>query len=158
MKKIFILSTLILCINSYADPDNPTEEDAIAIVEYTAAELEKNAKQTLEDILLGKDQYWPRKDRDFYVFVLTEDVQVIASPITRFVGSPLKDVTDFNGKKYRDETVSEALKNQDGWVSLSIRTKGLIKTKKTFFKLTHAPDGEKLVVCCDIFSERGENE
>lgn len=150
MKKLFFLLVFVFSEITYADPANPTEQDAVAMVEKTVAKLEENTKGTLKEIFLGKEPYWPRKDRQFYVFVMDEHSTVIACPILRFMGKNYKSAKDENGKVYRNETVQKALKDKKGWTGYSIRSRGKIKKRKTYFKLFKDSRDNSFIVCCDI--------
>lgn len=140
----------VFSVTVFADPANPTEEDAVAMVETTVGNLENDAQKTLKAILHGEDKYWPYRVRQFYVFVLDESATVIACPMLRFVGKNYKEIKDVEGKTYRYQTVTNALKNKEGWITFSTRSRGKIKKRKTYFKLFKDDKGNNYIVCCDI--------
>lgn len=157
MKYFAFLITLVLGITVLADPANPIDDDAVGIVENAVAEIENDTKQTLEDIFFGKEAYWPRQDRLFYVFVLDENVKVVSCPILRFNGNILKENKDADNREYRDLTVKKALSEKEGWFKFSIFERGKKIQKKTFFKLVEGNDKKKYIVCCDI-KDKGDNQ
>lgn len=155
MKKIslliFAFSVIIPASLFSAEPFVPTEDDAVAIVESTAAEIEEDTPAAVNGICRGDEAYWSRENRDFFVFVLNEDIRVMACPLRMYLGRVYKGIKDAEGKEFRDEAVKNALKNKEGgWVEFSsLGANGVIR-KKTYYKLVKGSDSRNYIVCCDI--------
>lgn len=155
---IMPLLLLVLSLNTFADPANPTDAAAVNIVENTASNIETDMPKTLKKINQGDIEYWPRKDKLFFVFVLNENIQIIACPILRYYGKNYEWIKDEEGKFFRKNTVAQALKDEKGWLTFTIRSKGALKKKKTFFKLVKGSDDKNYIVCCDIDFKEAEGE
>lgn len=158
MKKLILLMILGSSINTFADPAHPTEDDAVAIVENTVADLESDVNQTLKNIFNGNEKYWNRKNPDFLVFVMDENATIIFHPKKRMITRNCKNLKDINGKTFRADAVAVALKDVKGWVSFESKmpkTKGgNTVTEKTYCQLFKDEDGKKYIVCCDIKVEQ----
>ncbi|MGZ8289630.1 MAG: cache domain-containing protein [Telluria sp.] len=114
----------------------PTEKDAIAMVERGVALVKAK----------GKDEMMKRinaKDPDFVQGSLYIDMRdlksgiVLAHPINpSIVGKDLTDVPDASGKKYRREIIELAAKSNKGWVDYQYKnpTSGKIEPKTTYIQ------------------------
>jgi single cache domain-containing protein len=149
MKLLTLFLLLMLCASIFAGVE-ATDDNAVTMVENTATNLENDIKKTIKEIFSGNEQYWPRKDRQFYVFIMDEHARVIVCPQLRFIGRSYKGMKDARGKKFRDETIENAFKKNKGWMNFSIRSRGKIKAKKTYFQFVKGSDGKNYIVCCDM--------
>lgn len=112
----------------------PTEKDAIAMVEKGAAYLKAHGKEEL----LRKVS---NKDPDYLQGTLYIDVRDLASGIVlahpvnaSIVGKDLTDMPDASGKKYRREIIELAAKKGHGWVDYQYKNPatGKIEPKTTY--------------------------
>ncbi|WP_442881964.1 cache domain-containing protein [Duganella sp. S19_KUP01_CR8] len=112
----------------------PTEKDAVAIVEKSAAFLKAHGKDELIKKVAAKDP-------DFVQGSLYVDLRdlnsgiVLAHPFNpSIVGKDLTDVPDASGKKYRREIIDLAAKKGHGWVDYQYKNpgSGKIEPKTTY--------------------------
>ncbi len=112
----------------------PTEKDAIAIVEKSAAFLKAHGKDELIRKVAAKDP-------DFVQGSLYVDLRdlnsgiVLAHPFNpSIVGKDLTDVPDASGKKYRRQIIELAASKGHGWVDYQYKNpgSGKIEPKTTY--------------------------
>lgn len=149
MKPLTLFLVLMLATSIFAGIE-ATDDDAVTMVKNTAADLKNDIKKTIKEIFAGDEKYWPRKDRQFYIFIMDENARVLACPQLRFIGRSYKGLKDAKGKKFRDKTIENAFKNNKGWVNFSIRSRGKIKAKKTYYQFVKGSDNKNYIVCCDM--------
>lgn len=115
----------------------PTEKDAIAMVERGVALVKSKGKEEMIKKINAKDP-------DFVQGSLYIDMRdaktgiVLAHPINQsIVGKDLTDVPDATGKKYRREIIELAAKSNKGWVDYHYKnpTSGKIEPKTTYIQL-----------------------
>ena len=119
--------------NAGAAPE-PTEKDAIAMVERGAALIKAKGKQAMIQKINAKDPEYVQGSlyidiRDLYTGI------VLAHPINpSIVGKDLTDVPDATGKKYRREIIELGQSKGKGWVDYLYRnpTTGKIEPKSTY--------------------------
>lgn len=133
MKRILSAPLIVLAMAA-ANASEPTEKDAIAMVEKGAAYIKQH----------GKDKFMEKitaKDPDFIQGALYVDIRdlatgiVLAHPVNpTIVGKDLTDVPDASGKKYRREIIELAAKKGKGWVDYMYKnpTTGKIEPKTTY--------------------------
>jgi len=131
---IAIAALSLACASVAVFAAEPTQKDAIAMVDRGAALIKAK----------GKDEMIKRinaKDPDFVQGELYVDLRdlktgmVLAHPYNpSLVGKDLIDVPDANGKKYRREIVELAASKGKGWVDYQYKnpTTGKIEPKTTY--------------------------
>ena len=132
-----LISAAALCLAfsaAAATAAEPTDKDAIAMVDKGAALFKSK----------GKDELLKRisaKDPEFLQGALYVDVRdlksgiVLAHPVNAsIVGKDLTDVPDASGKKYRREIIELAAAKGKGWVDYQYKnpTTGKIEPKTTY--------------------------
>ena len=145
-------------MNSYGiighSDDNISADMCITLVENTCADIATDAQGTFSKI---NQELAPYKDKNFpalYVFVYDTAVNMIAhadNPL--LVGKSFRGKPDVAGHLFRDEIVSKAQSQGDGWVDY-IYTKtgeGGLYYKTTYFQLIYGSDAKPYVVCAGRF-------
>jgi cytochrome c len=132
--KTILTSTLLCCAMAAAGAAEPTEKDAIALTEKSAAFLKAHGKDELTKRINAKDP-------DFVQGTLYVDLRdlhsgvVLAHPFNpAIVGKDLIDVPDASGKKYRREIIDLAQAKGKGWVDYQYKNpaSGKIEPKTTY--------------------------
>jgi polar amino acid transport system substrate-binding protein len=126
-----------------------TQEQVTALIDLTAAAVEKDAPVTLAAINAGEAPYVDPSDPDLYAFVYDTGVTLVATPDDAVRGENMHGRTDAAGKPFRDEIVAVALEDGSGSVSYLYTEPdqaGLF-VKSTSFRLATGSDGEQYVVC-----------
>jgi len=135
MKRILTVSLLFL-ITAAAHASEPTEKDAIAMVEKGAAFIKQHGKDKFIEKVSAKDPEFIQGA----LYVDIRDLQsgiVLAHPVNpTIVGKDLTDVPDASGKKYRREIIELAAKKGKGWVDYMYKnpTTGKIEPKTTYIQ------------------------
>ncbi len=135
MKRILIAS-LIALATAGAHASEPTEKDAIAMVEKGAAYIKQHGKDKFIEKVAAKDPEFIQGA----LYVDIRDLQsgiVLAHPVNpTIVGKDLTDVPDASGKKYRREIIELAAKKGKGWVDYMYKnpTTGKIEPKTTYIQ------------------------
>lgn len=133
MKRILTAPLIVLAMAA-AHASEPTEKDAIAMVEKGAAYIKQHGKEKFIEKISAKDP-------DFIQGALYVDIRdlatgiVLAHPVNpTIVGKDLTDVPDASGKKYRREIIDLAAKKGKGWVDYMYKnpTTGKIEPKTTY--------------------------
>ena len=131
-----------------------SDEQVKALVNTTAAAIEKNATDAFRRISAGESPYRDPVNPALYAFVYDTNVTMVAhADNIRLVGVNYKGKTDVAGKPFREEIVAGALKNGTGWVDYiyinPVETGLYYKT--TYYRLTRGSDGNSYVVCSGNF-------
>jgi signal transduction histidine kinase len=135
MKRILTASLLFLAMAA-AQASEPTEKDAIAMVEKGAAFIKQHGKDKFIEKISAKDPEFIQGA----LYVDIRDLQsgiVLAHPVNpTIVGKDLTDVPDASGKKYRREIIELAAKKGKGWVDYMYKnpTTGKIEPKTTYIQ------------------------
>jgi cytochrome c len=135
MKRILTASLLFLAMAA-AQASEPTEKDAIAMVEKGAAFIKQHGKDKFIEKVSAKDPEFIQGA----LYVDIRDLQsgiVLAHPVNpTIVGKDLTDVPDASGKKYRREIIELAAKKGKGWVDYMYKnpTTGKIEPKTTYIQ------------------------
>ena len=110
----------------------PTEKDAVALVEKGADYLRRNG----QDEMIRKIN---TKDPDFYsgaLYLAMRDLNgiTIAHPTTALIGKNLVDVPDADGKLFRREMMAVAQGKGKGWVEYKFMNpaSGKVEPKNTY--------------------------
>ncbi|MDM8547281.1 cache domain-containing protein [Candidatus Venteria ishoeyi] len=133
--------------------DAPTmEAQAIALVDKAVLLIQDQGEAAFKRITAPEGGFF-FKDKSLYTFVYDENVVIRAHPYKpTLIGRSYKGKPDVRGNMFRDEIVSKALKNNDGWTEYHYQKPGKsgIHRKKVYGKLvTH--DGKKYIVCAGIY-------
>ncbi|HEY0589369.1 MAG TPA: cache domain-containing protein [Pseudoduganella sp.] len=135
MKRILTASLLFLAMAA-AHASEPTEKDAIAMVEKGAAYIKQHGKDKFIEKVSAKDPEFIQGA----LYVDIRDLQsgiVLAHPVNpTIVGKDLTDVPDASGKKYRREIIELAARKGKGWVDYMYKnpTTGKIEPKTTYIQ------------------------
>jgi signal transduction histidine kinase len=135
MKPLLTLAAaLILAAPTAQASTNPSEKDAIAMVEKGAAVIKKQGKAEMVRLINAKDPQFVQGELYIDMRDLHSGV-VLAHPINpSIVGKDLVDVPDPSGKKYRREIINLAQSKGKGWVDYHYKnpTTGKIEPKTTY--------------------------
>jgi cytochrome c len=118
---------------AWANPD-PSEKDAIALVEKGAAFMKAKGKDEMIKRLSTRESEFVQGSLYLYMRDLKSGV-LLAHPINpTIVGKDLKEVPDTNGKQYRLEIMALAKKQGKGWVDYTYKNpaNGMIEPKTTY--------------------------
>lgn len=135
MKQLITAAALSLAFAAgAAQATEPTEKDAIAMVERGAALIKAKGKDEMMKRIIAKDPDFVQGSlyidmRDLYTGI------VLAHPINpSIVGKDLTDVPDASGKKYRREIINLGQSKGKGWVDYQYKnpTSGKIEPKTTY--------------------------
>ncbi|KQZ42584.1 cache domain-containing protein [Duganella sp. Root1480D1] len=135
MKRI-LLAPLMFITMAAAHANEPTEKDAIAMVEKGAAFIKQHGKDKFIEKISAKDPEFIQGA----LYVDIRDLQsgiVLAHPVNpTIVGKDLTDVPDASGKKYRREIIELAARKGKGWVDYMYKnpTTGKIEPKTTYIQ------------------------
>ena len=135
MKRI-LTASLFLFATAAAHASEPTEKDAIAMVEKGAAYIKQHGKDKFIEKVSAKDPEFIQGA----LYVDIRDLQsgiVLAHPVNpTIVGKDLTDVPDASGKKYRREIIELAARKGKGWVDSMYKnpTTGKIEPKTTYIQ------------------------
>lgn len=135
MKRILIAPLVLLAMAS-AHASEPTEKDAIAMVEKGVAFIKQHGKDRFIEKISAKDPEFVQGP----LYVDIRDLQsgiVLAHPVNpTIVGKDLTDVPDASGKKYRREIIELAARKGKGWVDYMYKnpTTGKIEPKTTYIQ------------------------
>lgn len=136
--KMFATIAATLCLalvaGTAAASADPTEKDAVAIVEKGAAVMKSKGKDELMKRIMAKDPEFVQGSLYLYVRDAKSGV-LLAHPMNpALIGKDLTDVPDTNGKKYRREILELAAKQGKGWVDYTYKnpTSGKIEPKNTY--------------------------
>ena len=135
-----LVTAMSLCLAfaaTTAHAAEPTEKDAIAMVERGVEVVKTKGKEEMMKLINAKDPAFVQGS----LYIDMRDVKtgiVLAHPINQsIVGKDLTDVPDASGKKYRREIIELAAKSKKGWVDYQYKnpTSGKIEPKTTYIQL-----------------------
>jgi signal transduction histidine kinase len=127
-----------------------SDQAVMALVNTTAAALEKDAPDTLRRINDWEAPYRDPTNPGLYAFVYTTNMTIAAhADDILLVGVNCRGNTDVTGRPFHEEIVQGALKNGTGWVvhidMHPVSTNLYYKT--TYYRLTQGSDGLQYIVC-----------
>ncbi|WP_426165138.1 cache domain-containing protein [Pseudoduganella sp. R-34] len=134
--KHILLAPLLFLVMAAPQASEPTEKDAIAMVEKGAAFIKQHGKDKFIEKISAKDPEFIQGA----LYVDIRDLQsgiVLAHPVNpTIVGKDLTDVPDASGKKYRREIIELAARKGKGWVDYMYKnpTTGKIEPKTTYIQ------------------------
>ena len=136
MKLLLTAATLSLALaagNAFAD--EPTEKDAIALVEKGVAFMKAKGKDEMMKAINSKDPSFYKGE--LYLHMRDpKTATMLAHPANpALIGKDLLDVPDTNGKLFRREIVKLAAKDGKGWVDYTYKNpaNGKVEPKNTYF-------------------------
>ncbi|MDG6256777.1 MAG: cache domain-containing protein [Methanomicrobiaceae archaeon] len=136
-----------------------TDAEAMALVNTTAADIERNASETFRRINAGEVPYRDPEDPALYVFAYDTNTTMVAhAENILLIGDNFTGKTDVTGKPFRDEIVAGALENGTGWVEYvdSSPAEPTLYSTTTYYRLTEGSEGNSYIVCSGNFKECGE--
>ena len=147
-------STLsILAVFYFANPcfaqEGATKKECVVKVEEAAKLVKKIGLQPALEKLMEKDSSY--KWKDSYVFCMDDDMgKLMAHPIARFIGFPMKTYKDADGKEPFAKVLKDIKTKQKGWVQYYYRSAGadVPKLKKTYYLKV---PGEKAILCAGYY-------
>ena len=138
MKQHYALAAIAAALlHLPAAASEPTQKDAIAMVEKGAAFIKQHGKDKFIEKISAKDPEFIQGA----LYVDIRDLQsgiVLAHPVNpTIVGKDLTDVPDASGKKYRREIIELAAAKGKGWVDYQYKNPatGKIEPKTTYILL-----------------------
>lgn len=150
MKKLItIITGMVLTIASFNGFASQTDEEVVALVKQTKADIAKNAVQTFTKITNAEHPYKNKANPSLYVFVFDTDLTVVAHAIKKkVVGKNVKGKPDVKGKKFRDEMLAKAKSQGSGWVDYYFLNPKSKQTehKKAYIELAKGNDGKEYIV------------
>jgi len=151
--KVICSMLSILAAFYFAGPcfaqEGATKEECVAKVEEAAKLVKKiGLKPALKKFM---DKNGPYKWKDSYVFCMEEGMgKLLAHPAARFIGFPMKNFMDAEGKQPYVKVLEEINTKKKGWVEYYYRPAGtdVPKLKKTYFLKI---PGEKAILCAGYY-------
>src|SRR6476469_6896241 len=140
MKTLHTLSlTIALAASVFAAPvfaSEPSEKDAIAMVEKGAAFMKSSSKDEMIKRINAKDPDFVQGA--LYLTMRDGKGVILANPVNpAMVGKDLVDVPDADGKLFRREILEVAKKKGKGWVDYKFKNpaSGKVEAKTTYIQL-----------------------
>jgi cytochrome c len=131
-----LLTGALLCFTltgAFAAPE-PTEKDAIAMVERAAAFTKAHGRDAMIKKITAKDADYVQGSMYIYMRDFNTGIN-LAHPFNQaIVGKDLNDVPDTNGKMYRRDIMDVAKKDGKGWVDYMYKNpeNGKIESKTAY--------------------------
>ena len=134
MRLLFTAAAVGLAIAASSAYAEPTEKDAIALVEKGAAFMKSKGKDELFKRIAAKDPEFVNPALYLFACDLKTGVLVAHPMNPTLLGKDLVDVPDVNGKKFRRDIIELAAKEGKGWVDYSYKnpSNGKIEPKTTY--------------------------
>ena len=136
-------------VNPCLAQEGATKEECVTKVEEAAKLVKKIGLQPAMKKIMDKNG--PYKWKDSYVFCMEEGMgNLLAHPIPRFIGFPMKNYKDADGKQPFEKVLAEINTKKKGWVRYYYRPSGadVPKLKKTYFLKI---PGEKAILCAGYY-------
>jgi len=129
--------------------EGATKEECVGKVEEAAKLVKKIGLQpALERII---DKSGPYKWKDSYVFCMGDDMgKLMAHPLARFIGFPMKTFKDADGKQPFEKVIEEIKIKKKGWVQYYYRSPGADIPKLKIVYYLKIP-GEKAILCAGYY-------
>lgn len=127
------LALLLLCVSTSASAADPTQKDAIALVEKAAAFVKANGKDKLVSAVNAKSPEFVQGE--LYIVVYALDGMRLAHPTNpKLVGKSTLDIADVDGKEYGKEMVEIAKNKGKGWVDYKFKNpvSGKVEPKSSY--------------------------
>jgi signal transduction histidine kinase len=120
-------------ISTLALANEPTDKDAIALVEKGVAYMKANGKEAMIQRMHAKDSEYAQGA--LYLTMRDEKGIILANPVNRtLIGKDLLDVPDTDGKLFRREILELAKTKGKGWVDYKFRNPatGKVEAKTSY--------------------------
>lgn len=125
-----------LCLSGTLALAEPTEKDAIALVEKGAAFMKSHSKAEMIKRVNAKDPEYVQGP--LYLTMRDLNGVILANPVNpAMIGKDLIDVPDADGKLFRREIVELAKKKGKGWVDYKFKNPatGKVEAKTSYIYL-----------------------
>jgi polar amino acid transport system substrate-binding protein len=132
-----------------------TADQVTSLVNFTAAEMEKDAPGTIARINAGEHPFWDRENRALYVFVYDTNETIVAEADNpRLVGVNMRGKTDVAGTPFRDQITEQALTEGTGWVEYLwvIPEESGVYYKSAYFRLIQGSDSQPYIVISGMYT------
>lgn len=126
-----LVATASVC--AFADANEPTEKDAIALVEKGAAFMKAKGKDEMIKQINAKDPEYVQGS--LYLVMRDNKGVVVANPVNpAMIGKDLLDVPDVDGKLFRREILEVAKTKGKGWVDYKFKNpaSGKVEAKTSY--------------------------
>ncbi|MDL2355286.1 MAG: cache domain-containing protein [Pseudomonadota bacterium] len=132
MKALFSAAILSLCLYAGVAPAEPTEKDAVALVEKGALFMRHHGMDQMINKINTHDPEFHAGA--LYLAMFGMDGIAVAHPTTALIGKNLLDVPDADGKLFRREMIALALGKGSGWVEYKFMNpvSGKVELKTTY--------------------------
>ena len=156
MKKfIRVLGSMLLTlavfyfVNPCLAQEGATKEECVAKVENAAKLVKKIGLQPALEKIMEKNS--PYKWKDSYVFCMGDDMgKLLAHPLARFIGFPMKNFKDADGKQPFVKVIEEIKTKKKGWVQYYYRPGGADVPKLKIAYYLKIPT-EKAILCAGYY-------
>lgn len=156
MKKfIKVLGSMLLIpavfyfVNPCFAQEEATKEECVAKIEEAAKLVKKIGLQPALEKFMEKNS--PYKWKDSYVFCMDDDMgKLLAHPLSRFIGFPMKNFKDADGKLPFVKVIEEIKTKKKGWVQYYYRPAGADVPKLKIVYYLKIP-GEKAILCAGYY-------
>jgi hypothetical protein len=136
--------TILYFVNPCFAEEKATKEECVAKVEEAAKLVKKIGLQPAIKKFMEKSS--PYIWKDSYVFCMEDDMgKLLAHPIPRFIGFPMKNYVDADGKKPFAKVIEEIKTKTKGWVQYYYRPSGADIPKLKIVYYLKVP-GEKAIL------------
>lgn len=103
--------------------EGATKEECVVKVEEAAKLVKKIGLQPALEKFMEKTSSY--KWKDSYVFCMDDDMgKLLAHPLSRFIGFPMKTFKDADGKQPFEKVIEEIKTKKKGWVQYYYRPSG----------------------------------
>jgi cytochrome c len=147
-KKLISLALLFsFACTTPAAENEPTQKDAIQMVDAAAAYLKKHGKDKLLEAV--NDPKGEFRKGELYVFVYDMTATILAHPVNpKLIGKNTFDVADVDGKYYRREIVELAKTKKSGWVDYKYKNP---ETNKVEAKTSYILSAGDVILVAGIY-------
>ena len=138
---VFLLAVVAVSISAAEPRDEAVKLVQSAVTFYRTNGFEKSLDEfTKPNGMFNKGE--------LYVFVYDLNATMLAHPNPKLVGQNTLDLPDANGKKFRKEIVTTALKDGKGWTDYKYQNP---KSKELEDKSTYYEKVDDIIICCGIY-------
>lgn len=156
-QRIFYRYSGVSCM----DQPPVTRDQAMELVAYTAAEMEKDTPGTIARINAGEHPFWDRENRALYVFIYDTNVTLVAEADNpRLVGVNMRGRTDVAGTPFRDRIVKGAIADGTGWSGYvwMVPEETGIYHKIAYFQRVVGSDSQSYIVASGVYTPCASGE
>lgn len=124
------------------------------LVKDSCEQIEQSSQpeEILKLINAGKHPFKDKDTPELYVFAYDKEVNIIAHPKTSLVGKNYKGKPDVKGKMFRDEIVTNAIKDKKGMTRYSYSKPGddRVLSKIAYYRLCK----DKYILASGVYVEK----